>query len=69
MAEGIEGWGSGDIGSKCPVRGGVSARGLGLLKGGTLEEAGLSLEARAPSIGLNQLDAQSSFPTGRVFPQ
>ena len=62
MGEGIEGWESGDIGLKHLARGGVSARDLDPLKGGTPEEAGLSLEARAPSICLNQLDGQSSCP-------
>ena len=69
MGEGIEEWGSGGIGSKPLARGGESARGLDPLVGEIQAGGGLSLEAQAPSTGLNPPDGQSFCPTGRVFPQ
>lgn len=59
MGEGIEGWESGDIGSKHLARGGVSARDLDPLKGGTPEEAGLSFGCQVHSTDRTQLGGQN----------
>jgi len=59
MGEGIEEWGSGGIGSKPLAHGGESARGLDPSEDEIQEGVGLSFGVQVPSIGPNQLGAQS----------